>query len=1284
MYQIQLVNSDGSVDLIYHQNRMNSLPVIGPKASLEINEAGSLGFTILPGHPLYDDLEPLSSYICALDDGEEIFYGRILHKSKPTLTGQVSYQCEGALTFLLDSEVEPDKKDQKGNQLTRELTAETFFRWCIDQHNADIDYDSRRTFMVGIVNAEKKDQKDTYSITSYSQTKGVIESNILNVYGGFLRVRHAPFVDYIGQYGQGNIDLNNRIVIHNPDGTISTERSFSFSDDGKEVLIPLIVDGQELTEEQAIASYRNTGKYLGKFDTVTEADIYATRLHERQDWYYNGRSEEPVMYIDWIEQYDRVDPQLIQIGNNLEDQTNQFDSNQLFTVIRPIGVDGITLTEKTIDLYSTADIQKYGRIIKTIEFKSASTEEDLRSQAEDYISRMHKSLFINSSVQYVDMHYLDGTKPKVRLGDRFTNLAGLDGTTMVAASMDLDFEHVENDTLELKNPKSLSPDLTPEGNGHGGNRKISRSHGKSSGLGLKYYRELQDLAKITVPKLQIEVGNLGIHVDEVFEETAHEFVRISSRVEDVEGLTHTFTRQINQFEGNLQEITIQVEELNGAAVIQNSDFISNIVGTFEVWTDPSGKRTLHLRNGAEMAVDDATGGTITVGQIKETTDGIASVVTSHGTILESFTGSALWTQRDKITGIAGEYDIEYIRVEDPPGSGHYVEKRKLIVKSGGGMAIERDGVQYGLYDEGTLTGGLIVDKIDNETVTRINGTRIRLGTSNTLEVNVTATQLARFGLVDPVTGQLTGGMLVEKLNDNSVTTKISGDRVEVKRLTSGEIETMLADIGDAEIQNLDLHVLDVDMEANIEDLTAGTIGASWIGGSRVFVGGTDPDSNPGHEIKIYDATKNGDLLTIYKTNGTTITFSKAASIDYLTGTWSGSEFTIETSPSSVHSYTLKFEDDPTGSNADQSLFVTTGGIPTIQTADTLKVPIIAGSQLTRTPYTRTTRFNKDIFVSVPLTAGDTFTSNGTYAPSGTMGYRAVKVDVAATTVTPKLTPKWSKGTITVSSSPAASSNVSYTLLSSAITWASASTVTSNKTRATVKINAAAGTVTTYTGHSFTVNADSVWNNGGATAGVSFQHGDPSSVTWVPSGVTPSLLPYNHVYRIYARYQKANGTAATGAGNSTYDQYRYWKTRPSLEDTSLAWYTWNNTTYSDHTVSGERKYYTIISGTGESANIGISHVLKVQPSGHTYEKVLTGFGISQVYRDGFKACKDGLTIDIPTAQIYTTSTYPSGKTELTTLRKRFLEALDDGDYVVFRVDIKQGGTVIKSKTYFMEP
>jgi hypothetical protein len=84
-----------------------------------------------------------------------------------------------------------------------------------------------------------------------------------------------------GMVEQGNIDLNNRPILHNEDGTISSERSFSFEEDGKEVLIPKIVNGKELPAEDAIAHYRQTGEHMGKFADVASADAYAETAHNR-------------------------------------------------------------------------------------------------------------------------------------------------------------------------------------------------------------------------------------------------------------------------------------------------------------------------------------------------------------------------------------------------------------------------------------------------------------------------------------------------------------------------------------------------------------------------------------------------------------------------------------------------------------------------------------------------------------------------------------------------------------------------------------------------------------------------------------------------------------------------------------------------------------------------------------------------------------------------------------------------------------------------------------------
>lgn len=98
--------------------------------------------------------------------------------------------------------------------------------------------------------------------------------------------------DIIGRYGKGNIDLWDRPIYRNPDGSISTVRSASFNIDGKEVLLPTIALGKDgkpvkLTDRQAIERYRRFGEHLGKFDTVEEANAYAEALHRQQEEFYS-------------------------------------------------------------------------------------------------------------------------------------------------------------------------------------------------------------------------------------------------------------------------------------------------------------------------------------------------------------------------------------------------------------------------------------------------------------------------------------------------------------------------------------------------------------------------------------------------------------------------------------------------------------------------------------------------------------------------------------------------------------------------------------------------------------------------------------------------------------------------------------------------------------------------------------------------------------------------------------------------------------------------------------
>jgi hypothetical protein len=87
----------------------------------------------------------------------------------------------------------------------------------------------------------------------------------------------------------GNIDLNRRPVVRNPDGSISTVRSASFRDArGREVLVPTVVGNRVVSDRQAWLNYLRSGRHLGIFASPAHADAYAQLLHRAQARRYGG------------------------------------------------------------------------------------------------------------------------------------------------------------------------------------------------------------------------------------------------------------------------------------------------------------------------------------------------------------------------------------------------------------------------------------------------------------------------------------------------------------------------------------------------------------------------------------------------------------------------------------------------------------------------------------------------------------------------------------------------------------------------------------------------------------------------------------------------------------------------------------------------------------------------------------------------------------------------------------------------------------------------------------
>ena len=141
------------------------------------------------------------------------------------------------------------------------------------------------TKMPSFNSTEPKKPEKTKGIYTYQPGESTV--NIGKNVGKSVMDSWSDFLHNV-QYGKGNIDLHNRPLYTNEDGSVSTVRSMNFYDDKdkKETLIPTIVNGKKVSDEEAIDHYYKTGEYLGKFDTVEDSNKYAEWLHMQQEKRY--------------------------------------------------------------------------------------------------------------------------------------------------------------------------------------------------------------------------------------------------------------------------------------------------------------------------------------------------------------------------------------------------------------------------------------------------------------------------------------------------------------------------------------------------------------------------------------------------------------------------------------------------------------------------------------------------------------------------------------------------------------------------------------------------------------------------------------------------------------------------------------------------------------------------------------------------------------------------------------------------------------------------------------
>lgn len=159
-----------------------------PTLTLEANKAGTFSFTMLPDHPFYDRINLRTSLIDVYQDWELIFEGVPVSESSD-FYNRKTFECEGDLAFLNDT--------IQRLAVHEGMTPQTLLARYLATHNEQAD--ANKQFQVGVVTVQGS---NIYRYTNYQTTMTEIAEDLIENFGGYLRVRHdggVRYLDYLAE-----------------------------------------------------------------------------------------------------------------------------------------------------------------------------------------------------------------------------------------------------------------------------------------------------------------------------------------------------------------------------------------------------------------------------------------------------------------------------------------------------------------------------------------------------------------------------------------------------------------------------------------------------------------------------------------------------------------------------------------------------------------------------------------------------------------------------------------------------------------------------------------------------------------------------------------------------------------------------------------------------------------------------------------------------------------------------------------------------------------------------
>lgn len=189
----------------------------------------------------------------------------------------------------------------------------------------------------------------------------------------------------------------------------------------------------------------------------TSYDYIESCLISYTGGYLRTRRVGNTTYLDLVTDYGNTAQQEIEFGMNMLDLTEEVTAEELFTVLIPLGDDGLTIASVnngSDELADTKAVELYGRIVKTHSFESVNKAETLLENAKAFLAN-HVNLPVTLTIKAVDMHLVDQTIPEIHVGDSVQVKSSPHGITktLTCTKIEYDFDDVSNNTYTFGTPK---------------------------------------------------------------------------------------------------------------------------------------------------------------------------------------------------------------------------------------------------------------------------------------------------------------------------------------------------------------------------------------------------------------------------------------------------------------------------------------------------------------------------------------------------------------------------------------------------------------------------------------------------------------------------------------------------------------------------------------------------------------------------------------------------------------------------------------------------------------